>query len=68
MEEEVVAFVGDLRTGYKDSCNPETEAGSGPGQVVDLVNGLWMDQMPECLEKDTAVLDTVDLDLPYEPA
>lgn len=30
-EEEVVATGGDQQTGYRDSCKPETEAGSTPG-------------------------------------
>lgn len=46
-EEEVVADVGDQQTGYKDSCNPETEAGSG--QAAELVNGRWMGQSLERL-------------------
>lgn len=63
MEEEeevvVVAFVGDQQTGYKDSSNPETEAGSGRGQAAELVNGLWMGHMQK---------DMVELGLPHEEA
>lgn len=69
MEEEVVASGGDQQTGYKDSCKPEIEAGLAPGyQSPDLVIGLWVGQKLVCLEKGSAMLDMMDLHLPYDPA